>query len=132
MGKRAAQFVRNQRRVVIAGQPLDARRAGRIGASGWLIPEDFLDEGAVPARARDQRRLPGSWTPKAPSARTVKADIALEELRFRSYPSFTRVVVETGAALAYASCPGRTRSACGCRDSRSTEPRDARRSPTGS
>jgi len=100
VGKRSAVFTRNQARAVVAGQALALDGPARIGAVGWLIPEDFLDKG-VP------RLVPGATTvrapdAKSPSAKVVKVSIALEELRYRSYPSFTRIVVETGAVLAYA------------------------------
>ena len=41
-----------------------------------------------------------------PPVRTVRADVAVEDLRYRSYPSFTRVVVEAKAPLAYVTVPG--------------------------
>ncbi len=105
VGKRTAQFIRNERRAIVAGQSLTLDSAARIGATGWLIPEDFLAKGL-------SRLTPGITVigpladAKAPPARMARAEIALQELRFRSYPSFTRVVVETGAALAYAMVPG--------------------------
>src|SRR5262249_21284985 len=43
---------------------------------------------------------------RTPSASTVRADVALADLRYRSYPSFTRVVIEAGATLAYVVVPG--------------------------
>ncbi len=101
VGKRTAQFIRNERRAIVAGQSLTLDSAARIGATGWLIPEDFLAKGL-------SRLTPGITVigpladAKAPPARMARAEIALQELRFRSYPSFTRIVVETGAALAYA------------------------------
>jgi N-acetylmuramoyl-L-alanine amidase len=106
VGKRSAQFVRSQRRVIVAGEPLTLDVAARSGATGWLIPEDFLTKGL-------SRLAPGviaAGVPaavKTPAARVAKAGVTLEELRYRSYPSFTRVVVETGAALAAATVPGR-------------------------
>ena len=42
VGKRSAEFVRNQSRTVIAGQSLALEAPVRVGAGGWLIPEEFL------------------------------------------------------------------------------------------
>ncbi len=105
VGKRSAQFTRNQRRVIVAGEPLTLDSVARIGATGWLIPEDFLTKGL-------SRLAPGitaAGVPvevKAPDVRIARTDVALEDLRYRSYPSFTRVVVEAKATLAYATVPG--------------------------
>jgi N-acetylmuramoyl-L-alanine amidase len=108
VGKRTAQFVRNERRVIVGGQSLVLDSPARIGANEWLISEDFLNKGLV-------RLVPGVTavgavtTTKAPPATSVtrSPDVLLEELRFRSYPTFTRVVVETKAPLAYAMVTGR-------------------------
>jgi N-acetylmuramoyl-L-alanine amidase len=106
VGKRSAQFVKNQRRVIVAGEPLTLDAAARTGATGWLIPEDFLTKGL-------SRLVPGviaAGVPvevKAPPARIAKADVTLEELRYRSYPSFTRIVIETRGALGPATVSGR-------------------------
>jgi N-acetylmuramoyl-L-alanine amidase len=106
VGKRTAVFFRNQPRVIVAGQPLTLESPARIGAAGWLIPVEFLGRSL-------SRLLPGvtavalGGDVKRPAAKAVKAAIAFEELRYRSYPSFTRVVVETGATLAYAVVAGR-------------------------
>ena len=106
VGKRTAQFVRNQPRVIVAGQSLALDSAARTGAAGWLIPEEFLTKG-LPRLAPGTTAVPLVAEVKAPAAKAVKAAIAFTELRYRSYPSFTRVVVETGGALAFAVVPGR-------------------------
>jgi N-acetylmuramoyl-L-alanine amidase len=105
VGKRSARFVRNQSRVMIAGQPVVLDAPARIGAAGWLVPEEFLDKGL-------SRLVPGISVVRGPGtksapAKGVKTAIELEELRFRSYPTFTRVVVETGGMPAYAVVTGR-------------------------
>src|SRR5262245_18144948 len=105
-GKRSAQFVRDQSRVTIEGQTVTLEVAARGGAAGWLIPEDFLAKGLP-------RLAPGtiavaSPEVKKPAPRPVKSGVvAFEELRHRSYPTFTRVVVETGSMIDYALVPGR-------------------------
>jgi len=43
----------------------------------------------------------GQVTPPAALPKTAMQTVALEELRFRSYPSFTRVVLETSQAVTY-------------------------------
>ena len=61
----------------------------------WLVPESFVDR-VVPT-------LVAAAPAGAAVSRTAFApvDVTLEDLRVRSYPSFTRVVVETSAAVAY-------------------------------
>ena len=45
VGKRSAQFVRDQPRVVVQGQTIVLDAAARTGSGTWLIPEDFLVKG---------------------------------------------------------------------------------------
>jgi N-acetylmuramoyl-L-alanine amidase len=106
VGKRSARFVRNQSRVVIAGQAIVLDAPVRIGAAGWLVPEEFLDKG-LPRLVPGISVVRGPGGSKSPSAKVVKTAIEFAELRFRSYPSFTRIVVETGGMLAYAVVTGR-------------------------
>jgi N-acetylmuramoyl-L-alanine amidase len=105
--KRSAQFVRNQRRVIVAGKSLTLDAAARASGTGWLIPEDFLAKG-LPRLAPGVTAAGAFAEVKAPvsAARSARAGVALQELRYRSYPSFTRIVVETGAAVVYAAVPG--------------------------
>jgi len=103
VGKRTAQFVRDQSRVVIQGQAVTLDAPARAGAGGWLIPEDFLAKG-LPRLAPGIAAAPEV---RKPPARAARASVAFEEIRYRSYPTFTRVVVETGGALAYAVVSGR-------------------------
>src|SRR5215510_4626197 len=70
VGKRTAQFTRNERRATVAGQSLTLDSAPRISANEWLISEDFLTKGLT-------RLVPGvtsvaaTTTRKAPSATNV-------------------------------------------------------------
>jgi N-acetylmuramoyl-L-alanine amidase len=105
VGSRSAQFTKNQTRVLVAGTPLTLDSPARPGTSGWLIPEDFLAKGlsrlapgvtmkvvAAPATAARAAAKPVAATPT----------VAFEDLRLRSYPSFTRIVLETGGPIGYA------------------------------
>ena len=106
VGSRSAQFNRNQARVLIAGNALILDSPARMGASGWLIPEDFLAKGLT-------RLVPGVTmkvvAAPAPATRATAKPVAaaaptvpFEDLRLRSYPSFTRIVLETAGPLGYA------------------------------
>jgi N-acetylmuramoyl-L-alanine amidase len=100
VGKRTAEFGRGQARATVQGTAITLDSAPRISGRGWLISRDFLGKGLP-------RLAPGVSViavtePRNPTAKTVQGSVPLEELRYRSYPSFTRVVIETGARLAYA------------------------------
>ena len=77
--------------------------APHASAPGWLIPEDFLDKGLP-------RLAPGIAAAPVPRKLTaavpVKAEVVLEDLRYRSYPSFTRIVVEACGAGRLRVVPG--------------------------
>jgi N-acetylmuramoyl-L-alanine amidase len=106
VGPRSAVFRRDQPRVVVQGQALALDAPPRRGAGGWLIPEDFLAKGLARLAPGVTAALPAPREADA-AARPAQAAVALEALRTRSYPSFTRVVVETGGRLAYAVATGR-------------------------
>jgi N-acetylmuramoyl-L-alanine amidase len=97
---RTAEFVRGQARATVEGQAVALEGAARVGARGWLISRDFLAKG-LPRLAPGVSIAAVTEPRKAPT-RTAQGSVPLEELRYRSYPSFTRVVIETGARLAYA------------------------------
>src|SRR3989442_10712678 len=84
-------FTRNWSHVIVDGKPLVLDAPVRVKAGMWLVPEMFVD-----------RVLP-RLTSASPSAlpRTAIQSVALKELRFRSYPSFTRVVLETSGPVTY-------------------------------
>lgn len=104
VGKHSAEFVRGQARVTVEGQSLALDAPTRVVGRDWLIARDFLGKGLP-------RLVPGATAgaaaePRKPATKTVQGPVPLEELRYRSYPSFTRVVIETGGRLAYAVVAG--------------------------
>jgi N-acetylmuramoyl-L-alanine amidase len=104
VGKRTAEFVRGQSRATVQGQAVALDSAARVVGRGWLVSRDFLGKGLP-------RLAPGVSViavtePRKPVMKTVQGSVPLEELRYRSYPSFTRVVIETGGRLAYAVVTG--------------------------
>jgi len=71
---------RNWSRILVDGAPVILEAPVRVRQGVWLVPETFL--------AQVQPRV----QPVTP--------VSLEELRIRSYPSFTRIVLETSSPLA--------------------------------
>ena len=97
-------FTRNWARILVDGVPmvLDAPVVVRRGV--WLVPETFMAQVApkltvaattTPAPVLAQ----GPPLSSAPAATPPAA--TLSDLRSRSYPSFTRLVVETSAAVTH-------------------------------
>jgi N-acetylmuramoyl-L-alanine amidase len=104
VGKRVAEFTRGQPRATVDGQTVTLDAAARVGGQGWLVSRDFLGKGLP--RLAPGVSIGAVTEPRKPVARPVQGTVPLEELRYRSYPSFTRVVIETGARLAYAVVTG--------------------------
>jgi N-acetylmuramoyl-L-alanine amidase len=86
-GAHVVTFTRNWSRILVDGAPvvLDAPVVVRKGV--WLVPETFLSQVAP--------RLAPEATP-----------VTLDEMRTRSYPSFTRIVLETSTPLTHRVEPG--------------------------
>ena len=127
VGTRRAQFTRNQPRVVVTGAAIVLGAPARLVSSGWLIPEDFLPKALGPARARRHLGARSRWPRSAgvghPPAPTVflrrpsplrpgslprpgPDAVALEDLRFRTYPTYTRIVVQAASPITYTMEPG--------------------------
>jgi N-acetylmuramoyl-L-alanine amidase len=85
-------FTRNWAQVVVDGRPVVLDAPVRVKAGTWLVPETFVSR-VLPRVAQAG--------PPAALPKTAMQTGALEELRFRSYPSFTRIVLETSQAVTY-------------------------------
>jgi N-acetylmuramoyl-L-alanine amidase len=99
-GHHVVTFTRNWAQLVVDGTPVVLDAPVRVRGGSWLVPEEFVSRvlprlasspapsprvAASPASARARVE---AETPRAPEA-------SLVDLRVRSYPSFTRLVVET-------------------------------------
>jgi len=71
----------------------------RVRKGVWLVPESFVEQ-VVPKLAAAPPSPPAASPAPAVSPRPPAA-VSLEELRTRSYPSFTRIVIETTAPVVY-------------------------------
>jgi N-acetylmuramoyl-L-alanine amidase len=95
---RIITFTRNWSRVSVNGTPIMLDAPVRVRKGVWLVPESFVEQvrpRAVPASTSAPSAAP------MPAAAAARMPVALEELRHRSYPSFTRIVIETSGALSY-------------------------------
>jgi N-acetylmuramoyl-L-alanine amidase len=99
-----AEFTRGQTRAIVHGQAVALDLPPRVSGREWLVSRDFLGKGLPRLAPGVSLALPTEA--RKPGARMAQAAVALEELRYRSYPSFTRIVIETGARLAYAVVVG--------------------------
>ena len=89
-------LTRNWARVLVDDRPLVLEAPVRVRKGVWLVPDSFVD--LVMPRLAATTAV--SWAPmaSAPAA-------SLEELRFRSYPTFTRVVLETSGPVSHRAEP---------------------------
>jgi N-acetylmuramoyl-L-alanine amidase len=103
-GDHVITVTRNWSRVLVDGNPVLLDAPVRVRGSTWLVPEAFVGR-VVPrlgaAGAGERPPGGGASNDKAEKTAPRPAGPALDDLRFRSYPSFTRVVLETSAAVSH-------------------------------
>jgi N-acetylmuramoyl-L-alanine amidase len=83
--------------VLVGGKPLTLGAPPRILSGGWVVPEEFLTR-VLPKLYPSIKVADGEVKPPV---RLARAAVALADLRFRSYPSFTRVVLEASGPFGY-------------------------------
>ena len=97
-------LTRNWARILVDGAPmvLDAPVVVRRGV--WLVPETFMAQ-VVPKLSMAATTTPAPAIAQGPPASSAPAATppaaTLEDLRSRSYPSFTRLVVETSLPVTH-------------------------------
>src|SRR5439155_1416847 len=92
-------LTRNWSRILIDGSPLILDAPVRVRRGVWLVPDTFVAQ-VLPRVQSAAAASPPTSTPAVPVAMTVPAaPVTLEELRVRSYPLFTRIVLETSGAV---------------------------------
>jgi N-acetylmuramoyl-L-alanine amidase len=87
-GLHVMTFTKNWSRILIDGAPLVLEGPVVVRKGVWLVPETFVSQ-----------VLPRLGLETGPV-------LTLEEMRTRSYPSFTRIVLETSAPVTYRLEPG--------------------------
>jgi len=89
---------RNWSRILVDGRPLALEGPVRVRGGVWLVPENFLAL-VLPRVQPGAAASPPTTAPSAAPRASAASSVTLEELRFRSYPSFTRIVLETSSSL---------------------------------
>src|SRR5215468_6621695 len=92
-GNKVVTLTRNWAQVLVDGKPVVLDAPVRVKQGVWLVPESFIGR-VVPALVAG---APAGAAPVRTAA--APAEVTLEDVRVRSYPSFTRIVVETSAAV---------------------------------
>ena len=87
-GDHVVRFTRNWAQILVNGSPVVLDAPVRVKDGRWIIPKSFVS-----------LVLPRLIT-EAAGSRAV-ATATLEEMRVRSYPSFTRIVLETSAPVTH-------------------------------
>jgi len=94
-GDKVVTLTRNWSQVLVNGKPVMLDAPVRVRRGVWLVPESFVGR-VVPTL------MAGSPTGSAASRiAAAPVEVGLEDVRVRSYPSFTRIVVETSAAVTH-------------------------------
>jgi N-acetylmuramoyl-L-alanine amidase len=96
---RVITFTRNWTRITVNGSPIILDAPVRVRKGVWLVPESFVEQ--VRPREVTASTAAPSAAPAPAAASTPRAPVALEDVRHRSYPSFTRIVIEASGPLAY-------------------------------
>jgi N-acetylmuramoyl-L-alanine amidase len=86
-------FTRNWSRILVDDTPVVLDAPVRVKQGVWLVPESFVSR-VLPRLAAGPPVVTVQAAPR-PSAPAEPAVAFFEELRLRSYPSFTRIVLQT-------------------------------------
>jgi N-acetylmuramoyl-L-alanine amidase len=95
-GAHVITFTRNWARILVDGAPVVLDAPVRVRQGIWLVPATFVEQ--IVPRLTDVATVAAAPAPPPPPPAPA---ITLEDLRTRSYPSFTRIVVETSAPLSH-------------------------------
>ncbi len=95
-------FTRNWSQILVNDRPVVLDAPVRVRQGVWLVPESFVGR-VLPALASN---APAVVAQAAPRAQAPATEVTLDEMRFRSYPSFTRVVFETSGPVTHRIEPG--------------------------
>src|ERR1051325_1873706 len=93
-GGHVVRLTRNWAQIIVDGSPVVLDAPVRVKDGRWLVPKKFVRD-VVPRSTASATVAPAA-SPASPIP-----GAALDEMRVRSYPSFTRVVLETSAPVTH-------------------------------
>jgi N-acetylmuramoyl-L-alanine amidase len=94
-GGKVVTLTRNWSQVLVDGKPVVLDAPVRVKRGVWLVPESFI------GRVVSTLVASAPIGPTATRFAAAPVEVGLEDVRVRSYPSFTRIVVETSAAVTH-------------------------------
>src|SRR5437867_9677491 len=94
-GDNVVTLTRNWSQVLVNGKPVVLDAPVRVKHGVWLVPESFI------GRILPTLLASAALGPTASRFAAAPVEIGLEDVRVRSYPSFTRIVVETSSAISH-------------------------------
>ena len=100
VGERSVVLTQNQREVLVQGKALQLSSPPKILGGGWAVPEQFLSR-VLPKLFPPETRVSVAHVQPEPSVKSPRSEVSLIALRVRSYPSFTRVVVEASGPFEF-------------------------------
>lgn len=100
---KTVSLTRDRAQVLVGGKPVTLSTPPRILSGGWVVPEEFLTRVLPKLYAS----VKVAATEVKPPVKPARAAAVLEDIRFRSYPSFTRVVLEASGPFGFQIQPGK-------------------------
>lgn len=97
--KSVVTLTRDWARVEVDGKPTVLEAPVRLEQGVWLVPAGFVER--VLSSLSPPTPTPAAAAPRGPVRPAASPAVKLQDVRFRSYPTFTRVVLEASSALAY-------------------------------
>jgi N-acetylmuramoyl-L-alanine amidase len=91
-------FTRNWSQILVNDRLVVLDAPVRVRQGVWLVPGSFVDR-VLPKLLAGPPVVTAQAAPRPPAP--AAPELTFEELRFRSYPSFTRVVIETSGPVAH-------------------------------
>ncbi|MFQ5897124.1 MAG: N-acetylmuramoyl-L-alanine amidase [Candidatus Methylomirabilia bacterium] len=108
VGEQTVRLTKDRSRALVHAAPVQLSAPPRVRRGDWVVPEEFVTR-LLPRILPRVTVVVKAPPPAKPGPTSVAGDPTLVDLRFRSYPSFTRVVLEASGRFRYAmnASPGR-------------------------
>ncbi|MFQ5521709.1 MAG: stalk domain-containing protein, partial [Candidatus Methylomirabilia bacterium] len=92
VGEQTVRLTKDRLRALVHAKPIELSAPPRVRRGDWVVPEEFLTH--LLPRILPHVTVEEIPSPAKPARKSGLKGATLVDLRFRSYPSFTRVVLE--------------------------------------